>query len=440
MTNLCSLSKAQLNIAVIIVASSIALALEALDYRAAAMTIQAFAILATCVALYRMVQTTRLIGQARDVCQRIAAGDFEARILHIPDNGRTGDMLRAVNDVIDGCDAFVREATAAMDAVQHRRYFRRILPGGLHGALLRGAKTINAATDSIESRIDSFAQQAAQLESAVTDVVSSLDEDSRGMRDTAGSLTSGASLTRERLTSVAAAAEQASNNMRSVAAATTELSASAREVGAEIGRSAEVVGRAVSRVSDASANVASLRSVAERIAEVVKSIEVIAGQTNLLALNATIEAARAGEAGRGFAVVAAEVKALAEQTAKFTGEIEDQVEHVHSAADLVSRSIGEIGTVMSEVDDITAAVAGAAEAQTAATADIAKNIEQAYDVVSDIAGSIQAVTASARDTEQSAASTMTASTHLSSQSETLAHRIRDYLGRVRADMLAQRAA
>lgn len=122
MTNLCSLSKAQLNLAVIIVASSIALALEALDYRPAAMTIQGFAILASCLALYRMVQTTRLISQARDVCLRIAAGDFEARILRIPDNGRTGDMLRAVNDVIDGCDAFVREATAAMDAVQHRRY------------------------------------------------------------------------------------------------------------------------------------------------------------------------------------------------------------------------------------------------------------------------------------------------------------------------------
>lgn len=166
----------------------------------------------------------------------------------------------------------------------------------------------------------------------------------------------------------------------------------------------------------------------------------IAGQSTLLALIATIEVARVGEAGRGFAVFAAEVKALAEQTAKFTGEIEAQVEHVHSAADLVSRSIGEIGAVMTEVDDITAAVAGAAEAQSAATADIAKNIEQAYDVVSEITGSIQTVTESARDTEQYAASTMTASTHLSSQSETLAHRIRDYLARVRADMLAQRAA
>ncbi|WP_022721538.1 methyl-accepting chemotaxis protein, partial [Rhodopseudomonas sp. B29] len=430
MTNLCSLSKAQLNLAIVIAASSAALGLEALDYRSAAMSIQALAIVATAVALYRMVETTRLIAKARDVCIRIAGGDFEARILHIPDNGRTGEMLSAINDVIDGCDAFVREATAAMQAVQERRYFRRILPGGLHGALLRGAVSINDATESLEGRIQNFESLAVQLEGAVTSVVGSLDDDSRGMRDTAGSLTTGASSTRERLIAVATASEEASANMRHVADATAGLSRSAGEVGAEVGRSTEIVSRAVAQVGEASANVAALRSVAERISEVVKSIEGIARQTNLLALNATIEAARAGEAGRGFAVVAHEVKQLAEQTASFTGEIESQVDHVHGAADIVGRSIGEIGTVIAEVEAITSKVANAAHAQSAATADIAQTVEQAFSVVANIATSIQTVTETARDTERYAASTLEASGHLSSQSEQLAHQVRDYLGQV----------
>ena len=85
---------------------------------------------------------------------------------------------------------------------------------------------------------------------------------------------------------------------------------------------------------------------AARIGDVVELISTIAGQTNLLALNATIEAARAGEAGRGFAVVASEVKALAEQTAKATGEIAQQVSGIQAATEESVGSIREIsGTI-----------------------------------------------------------------------------------------------
>ena len=438
--NSCFLKRALLSIAVAITGSVVASGLFWLGFPVVAVAVQAAALACLAPAMSWIAANARLIRDAREVCARIAAGDFEARILAIPEHAGTPELLRAINDVIDGCDAFVREATAAMDAVHQNKYFRRILPGGLHGALLQGATTFNRASASIESRIRQFEHQTAELEGRVGSVVSALNHGASEMSGTAGNLRSGASSTRESVTSIAAASDQAASNMQSVVKATAMLSANASAVGADVQRSAEIAGRAVQRVGEAAGSVGELREVAAHINELVKSINVIASQTNLLALNATIEAARAGEAGRGFAVVAHEVKSLATQTANFTAEIEAQVSQVHSAADRVGVSITEIGTVIAEVNDITGKVARASEDQSQATAGIARNIDDAFRVVGEIAGNIQALAQAAATTEELATSTMAASGELSSQSGLLTHEIRTYLDQARENLVDQAGA
>ncbi len=93
------------------------------------------------------------------------------------------------------------------------------------------------------------------------------------------------------------------------------------------------VAKAASAGADAAVDsAASLANRAEAINSILSLIREVAGQTNLLALNATIEAARAGDAGRGFAIVAQEVKALAAQTAKATGQIAEQIQSIQVAA------------------------------------------------------------------------------------------------------------
>ena len=128
---------------------------------------------------------------------------------------------------------------------------------------------------------------------------------------------------------------------------------------------------AVDQARKTNGRVGELSKAAARIGDVVELINTIAGQTNLLALNATIEAARAGEAGRGFAVVASEVKALAEQTAKATDEIGQQISGIQAATQESVGAIKEISGTIERLSEISSTIAAAVEEQGAVTQDAA---------------------------------------------------------------------
>jgi methyl-accepting chemotaxis protein len=172
---------------------------------------------------------------------------------------------------------------------------------------------------------------AAEFESAVGEIVQAVSTASTQLESSAGTLSATADRSQQLTTAVAAASEEASTNVQSVASATEELSSSITKIGRQVQESARMASDAVGQARTTNDRVSKLSKAASRIGDVVELINTIAGQTNLLALNATIEAARAGEAGRGFAVVASEVKALAEPTAKATGEIGQQITGIQAA-------------------------------------------------------------------------------------------------------------
>ena len=194
---------------------------------------------------------------------------------------------------------------------------------------------------------------AIEFETAVGHVVQTVSSASTELESAAGTLTKTADVTRELSGAVAAASEQASANVQSVASATEKMTLSIQEISRQVQESNSIAGEAVKQARKTDGRIAELSLTAGRIGDVVKLINAIAEQTNLLALNATIEAARAGEAGKGFAVVAQEVKALATQTAKATGEIATQIAEMQAVTQESVVAIKEFGTTIATISTIT---------------------------------------------------------------------------------------
>jgi methyl-accepting chemotaxis protein len=247
-----------------------------------------------------------------------------------------------------------------------------------------------------------LATMAERVETETRAAVERVARQTGAMAGNATSMAGSAELVGTNSQNVASAATQALANAQTVASATEELTSSISEISAQIGTAARLTSGAVETAHRAQETISQLSTAVGRIGEVANLINDIASQTNLLALNATIEAARAGEAGKGFAVVANEVKSLASQTARATGDIATQIAEVKGWTESAVAAVGEIGRAINEVEGVSTAVAGAVEQQSAATDEIARNVLETSNAAEEVARRIQTVSEEARATRDKA--------------------------------------
>ncbi|MFZ5733236.1 MAG: methyl-accepting chemotaxis protein [Pseudomonadota bacterium] len=353
-----------------------------------------------------MIVTRRMTGPLhviRDAMLKVAAGDTSVDVSYTDRKDEIGALANALG-------TFRQNAAekAQIENEQRERHDRNA-----------------ARQQAIENHISAF-------ESQVRETLDTLASASDQMRQTSESMSVISEQTNSQVQMAAKASGEASANVQSVAAASEELSASIGDISRQVTHAASIASRAVDQARQTDNTVQGLSETASKIGDVVKLINDIAGQTNLLALNATIEAARAGEAGKGFAVVASEVKSLANQTAKATEEISQQIAAVQKVAQDAMDAIKGIGGTIGEVSEVATAIAAAVEEQGAATMEITRNTQQAAQGTKDVSDNITGVSAGADATGNSAQNVKSAAEALGEQAQHLRDQVNDFLGKIRA--------
>ena len=342
------------------------------------------------------------VNRLRESMQVLAQGNTDIIVPYTDWPHETGAMAKAV-DVFRQNMRRADELAAAQRAEQDAKIRRQ---------------------NAIEGFVVDFEQRVGQS-------LERLSFASSDMRSTSESMSGIARKTSEQAKVGAVAAEAASANVQTVASATEELSSSVSEIGRQVSSSTQIAGEAVAAANRTNRTVQGLSSAAQKIGDVVQLISAIASQTNLLALNATIEAARAGEAGKGFAVVASEVKNLANQTARATEEISEQVKAMQDATNDAVQAIQGIGGTIASINEITTAIASAVEEQGAATQEIARNIQEAAQRTGQVSQTIVNVNQAAVQTGETSNKVLTSAETVSRHADDLRGDIHAFLTNIR---------
>ena len=274
-------------------------------------------------------------------------GDFGKRIALEGRHGFALQLCEGMNSLMEALSASVGDAARVLDAVAHGDLSKKI-GTEYQGALGQLKDNANLAMDRVRELVAGNKEAGDAINEASGDIV-------------AGNLELSA-----RTRAQARALEQTARSMEALNATVRQNADNAARACELVEHSNALACSGEEKMRRMVSTMGQIEASADTIAEIVGVIDSLAFQTNLLALNAAVEAARAGEQGRGFAVVAAEVRTLAQRSARSAQEIRsliaDSVRSVEDGCKLVDDTGMTMNEVVADVQRLSGLLSGIADA------------------------------------------------------------------------------
>ena len=364
------------------------------------------AVLVLCTLLSLVVTRfiARMVSGMTKAMTRLAEGDVTVEIPGSDQRDEIGKMAEAVQVFKGNLLRIQDEQVSKMRAAEEERQKRERL-----------VHLVNTLQENVQSVVNAVSSSAPLMENNASNMLHIAEDTSR------------------QVVAVVSTSNQASLNMQSVTDSANMLLNSVTTIEKRVASSADIATAGVREVERTNEVISGLSNAAQRIGEVVKLIGAIAGQTNLLALNATIEAARAGEAGKGFAVVASEVKGLANQTAKATEEISQQIIEMQTATSSAIDAIRTTGRTITSIHDTVDKIMHAVSDQRVSITEIVDVVHQTASGTAEVTQSITTVSQAAEKTGSTAQTVLRASKDLAQQSDLLSREFKSFISSVHPD-------